>query len=65
MAGFVEGLDRSQSTLFPVRLDEYVGEDNPVRAVDIFVDGLDLANPDHAPSLRKSVAAVAQIVESA
>ena len=42
MAGFVVGLDRSQSTLFPARLDEYVGEDNPVRAVDIFVDGLDL-----------------------
>ena len=42
MAGFVEGLDRSQSTLFPARLDEYVGEDNPVRAVDMFVDGLDL-----------------------
>ena len=42
MAGFVEGRDRSQSTLFPARLDEYVGEDNPVRAVDIFVDGLDL-----------------------
>ena len=42
MAGFVAGLDRSQSTLFPARLDEYVSEDNPVRAVDIFVDGLDL-----------------------
>ena len=42
MAGFVAGLDRGQSTLFPARLDEYVGEDNPVRAVDIFIDGLDL-----------------------
>ena len=42
MAGFVEGVDRGQSTLFPARLDEYVSEDNPVRAVDIFVDGLDL-----------------------
>ena len=42
MAGFVAGLDRGQSTLFPARLDEYVTEDNPVRAVDIFVDGLDL-----------------------
>jgi hypothetical protein len=28
--------------LFPARLDEYVAEDNPVRAVDAFVDGLDL-----------------------
>jgi transposase len=42
MAGFVEGVDRGQSTLFPALLDEYVAEDNPVRAVDVFVDGLDL-----------------------
>ncbi len=43
MAGFVEGVVRDQSSLFPATLDDYVGEDNPVRAVDIFVDGLDLA----------------------
>jgi transposase len=42
MAGFVEGLDRSQSTLFPASLEDYITEDNPVRAVDVFVDGLDL-----------------------
>jgi transposase len=42
MAGFVEGIDREQSTLFPPLLDDYVTEDNPVRAVDVFVDGLDL-----------------------
>ena len=42
MAGFVEGIDRSQCTLFPAVLDEYVAEDNPVRAIDAFVDGLDL-----------------------
>src|SRR5580704_2086061 len=42
MAGFVEGVDRGQSTLFPSLLDDYVAEDNPVRAVDVFVDGLDL-----------------------
>jgi hypothetical protein len=43
MAGFVEGVDRGQSTLFPAVLDEYIGDDNPVRAIDVFVDGLDLA----------------------
>jgi hypothetical protein len=32
MARFVVGDDRSQSTLFPEWLDEYLGEDNPVRA---------------------------------
>jgi transposase len=42
MAGFVQGVDREQVTLFPARLDEYIGEDNPVRAVNAFVDGLDL-----------------------
>jgi len=42
MVGFVEGVDRGQSTLFPALLDDYVAEDNPVRAVDVFVDGLDL-----------------------
>src|ERR1700704_5912479 len=44
MSGFVEGIDRSQSSLFPAQLEDYVSEDNLVRAVDAFVDGLDLAN---------------------
>jgi hypothetical protein len=35
-------VDRGQSTLLPASLDDYVTEDNPVRAVDVFVDGLDL-----------------------
>ena len=43
MTRFVVGDDRSQSTLFPERLDDYLGEDNPVLAVDVFVDELDLA----------------------
>jgi transposase len=42
MSGFVEGIDRSQSTLFPALLDDYVAEDNLVRAVDAFVEGLEL-----------------------
>src|SRR5258707_15713646 len=43
MTRFVVGDDRSQSTLFPERLDDYLGEDNLVRAIDFFVDELDLA----------------------
>jgi transposase len=43
MKRFVEGTDREQITLFPAVLDDYVGEENPVRAIDVFVDGLDLA----------------------
>ena len=42
MKRFVEGEDRSQSTLFPERLDDFVDEDNPVRVVDVFVDHLNL-----------------------
>jgi transposase len=42
MKRFVEGLDRTQSTLFPERLDDWIGEDNPVRVIDVFVDELDL-----------------------
>ncbi|SCA55693.1 transposase (fragment) [Candidatus Terasakiella magnetica] len=44
MKPFIEGEDRNQSTLFPERLDDYVGTDNPVRIVDVFVDELDLNN---------------------
>ena len=43
MAGFVEGVGRGQVSLFPAQLDDYVADDNPVRAVDAFVDGLELA----------------------
>ncbi len=39
MTGYVTGADRSQTTLFPDRLEDFVGADNPVRAVDAFVDG--------------------------
>ena len=43
MRRFVEGLDRSQSTLFPEYLEDWICEDNPVRAIDVFVGELDLA----------------------
>jgi transposase len=42
MKRYVEGENRSQSTLFPESLEDYVAEDNPVRVVDVFVDELDL-----------------------
>jgi transposase len=43
MKRFVEGADRGQSTLFPECLEDWIGEDNPVRVVDVFVEELDLA----------------------
>ena len=42
MKRFIEGEDRSQATLLPACLDDYIAEDNPVRAVDAFVEELDL-----------------------
>jgi len=42
MKRFVEGVDRGQGTLFPERLEDWIGADNPVRVIDAFVDELDL-----------------------
>ncbi|MDI3384004.1 IS1182 family transposase [Xenophilus aerolatus] len=43
MKRFIQGQDRQQVTLLPECLDDYIAEDNPVRAVDAFVDALDLS----------------------
>src|SRR5512140_1019306 len=42
MKRFIEGQDRSQVTLLPECLDDYIGQDNSVRVVDVFVEELDL-----------------------
>ncbi len=42
MKRFVEGVDRAQGSMFPERLDDWIGEDNPVRVIDVFVGELDL-----------------------
>jgi transposase len=42
MKRFIDGENRSQSTLLPGLLDEYIPEDSPVRAIDAFVDELEL-----------------------
>ena len=42
MSRFIEGQDRSQVTLLPECLDDYVGEDNTVRVVDAFINELDM-----------------------
>lgn len=44
MSGYIEGFDREQSTLFPERLEDWIDENNPVRAVDAFVGLLDLTD---------------------
>ena len=42
MQGFVQGADRQQTTLLPECLDDWVDEGNSIRAVDVFVDALEL-----------------------
>lgn len=42
--GYISGADRSKVLLFPEVLDDYITEDNPVRFIDAFVSGLDLAD---------------------
>src|SRR4030081_3494146 len=39
----ISGFERSQLLLLPEAIDDYVVADNPVRFIDAFVDGLDLA----------------------
>ena len=43
MPNYKEGLNRHQQLLFPPSIDEYVDENNPVRAIDSYVDSIDLA----------------------
>ena len=40
MKRFIEGADREQATLLPECLEDWVEEDNPVRAIDAFIDAL-------------------------
>src|SRR3954447_11732089 len=63
MKRFIEETDRTQLTLLPESLDDYIGESNPVRAIAAFVAHLDLGDvgfevlpeatgrPDYHPSV--------------
>ena len=42
MKRFVQGQSRSQCSLLPESIDDFIAEDNPVRVIDVFVDELDL-----------------------
>jgi hypothetical protein len=43
MHRFIDGEDRMQQSLLPHSLEDYVGEENPVRVIEVFIDELDLA----------------------
>lgn len=40
---YITGSDRSQTSVFPVSLDEAIEETNIVRIIDLFVDSLDMS----------------------
>jgi transposase len=42
MSRFIQGLARTQSTLFPECLDDFVIEDSAVRLIDVFIDELNI-----------------------
>ena len=42
--GYIQGADRNQVILLPDTLDDYVREDNEVRAIDAFIDSLDISS---------------------
>ena len=37
MHRFIDGDDRMQQTLLPHCLEDYVGEENPVRVIEVFI----------------------------
>lgn len=41
--GYIQGADRNQIILLPDTLDDYAGRDNEVRAIDAFIDSLDIS----------------------
>lgn len=43
MVGFIEGEARTQATLFPERIDDYVSKENPIRVIDVFIDSIHLS----------------------
>src|ERR1035437_5879554 len=47
------GLDRSQTLLFPERLEDYIAAENPVRFLDAFAGSLDL----HALGFARAICA--------
>jgi transposase len=54
MSGFIKGVNRSQSSLFPESLNDVVHAENTVRVIDGFIDALDLAELGFTGVITKS-----------
>ncbi len=39
----IKGDNRNQASAFPLTIDQLIDQDNPVRVIDLFIDGLDLS----------------------
>ena len=52
---YVKGQPREQATLFPERVEDYIGKDNPVRFIDKFVESLDLVKLGFKQSVAKDM----------
>ena len=50
----IAGFERDQLLLLPEAVDDYVDADNPVRFIDAFVEGLDLAAAGFARVVAKA-----------
>jgi hypothetical protein len=64
MRRFVERMDRGQSTLFPERLENWIGEDNAIRVIDVSIEELDLAVIDSMDSVEATAAAHPRLLSS-
>jgi transposase len=51
--GYIEGQDRKQAVLFPEMLEDYISEENPVRFIDVFIEGLDLSEMGFQKTISK------------
>ncbi len=45
MTEFIQGESRTQATLFPERLDDYIAQDSSIRVIDVFIDDLEISAP--------------------
>jgi transposase len=52
---FKSGGSRDEAALLPARVDDYVGADNPVRAIECYVEALDLAGLGFRHAARRGV----------
>ena len=51
--GYIEGENRKQTVLFPEVLDDYISEENAVRFIDVYIEGLDLSELEFLKRSRK------------